>query len=64
VHNWYKAEGREGLLQVAAAVAKEALEVGVARTPRPQDLLKYIEERMWEPGKQELDPSIRTSFLT
>lgn len=49
-------------MQVAAAVAEEAFEVGVARTPRPQNMLKYIEERMWEPGKQELDPSIRTSF--
>lgn len=44
------------LLQVATAVAKEALESGVAEIEAPADLEKYIRERMWEPRKT-FDPA-------
>ena len=43
-------------LQVATAVAKEALESGVARMEAPADLEKYIRDRMWLPDRK-FDPA-------
>lgn len=42
-------------VQVATAVADEAIKQGVARIKRPSDLRGFIEHRMWDPEKPHLN---------
>lgn len=41
-----------GALQVAIAVAEEAFAEGIAGIERPDNIEKYLEDRMWVPASQ------------